>query len=143
MASFSFIAAHRARHPEPLLAFAHRGGAAYAPNVGRENTLHAFSEAVALGYRYLETDVHASADGGLLAFHDPHLDHLAANEVAAEMMTRMAGKRLAYTLGRRIPVVGGVVGAGTDGYATWKIGRYADVELLLDFLAASTRGIAR
>lgn len=62
--------------------------------------------------------------------HDPHLEHLVANEVAAELMTRMAGKRLAYTVGRRIPVVGGVVGAGTDGYATWKIGRYADVELL-------------
>ena len=62
----------------PFLAFAHRGGAAYPPNVGRENTLHAFGEAVALGYRYLETDVHASADGGLLAFHDPLLDRVSS-----------------------------------------------------------------
>ena len=37
---------------------------------------------------------------------------------------------LATTVGRRVPVVGGVVGAGADGYATWKIGRYADRELL-------------
>lgn len=62
--------------------------------------------------------------------HDPRLDAILANEVAGELMTRLAGKRLAYTVGRRVPVVGGVVGAGTDGYATWRIGRYVDRELL-------------
>lgn len=62
--------------------------------------------------------------------HDPDLDSILANEVAAELMTRLAGKRLAFTVGRRVPVVGGVVGAGTDGYATWRIGRYVDKELL-------------
>ncbi|ROR89217.1 EcsC family protein [Nocardioides aurantiacus] len=62
--------------------------------------------------------------------HDPHLDVLVANEVASELMTRVAGKRLASTVGRRVPVVGGLVGAGTDGYATWRIGRYVDRELL-------------
>ncbi|MGN6251433.1 MAG: EcsC family protein [Marmoricola sp.] len=62
--------------------------------------------------------------------HDPELGALVANEVAAEMLTRVAGRRLATTVGRRIPVVGGVVGAGTDAYATWKIGRYVERELL-------------
>lgn len=63
--------------------------------------------------------------------HDPDLDGLVANEVAGELMARVAGKRLAYAVGRRTPVVGGVVGAGTDGWATWQVGRYADRELLL------------
>ena len=60
----------------PFIPFAHRGGAFYPPNLHRENSLHAFTEAVALGYRYLETDVHATRDGVLLAFHDGVLDRV-------------------------------------------------------------------
>ena len=62
--------------------------------------------------------------------HDPTLDATISAVVATDLITRVAGKRLATTVGRRIPVVGGVVGAGADGFATWKIGRYADRELL-------------
>lgn len=61
--------------PLPL-AFAHRGGAAYPPNVGIENSMAAFEHAIELGYRYLETDVHATADGVLAAFHDDTLDRV-------------------------------------------------------------------
>ncbi|WP_210651072.1 EcsC family protein [Nocardioides sp. SYSU D00065] len=62
--------------------------------------------------------------------HDPRLDDTIAAVVATDIIARVAGKRLATTIGRRVPVVGGVVGASADGYATWKIGRYADRELL-------------
>jgi glycerophosphoryl diester phosphodiesterase len=62
--------------PASVLAFAHRGGAYHPELEGLENTLAAFQHAVALGYEYLETDVHLTRDGVLLAFHDTVLDRV-------------------------------------------------------------------
>jgi glycerophosphoryl diester phosphodiesterase len=56
-----------------VLAFAHRGGALEAP----ENTMKAFEYAVALGYRYIETDAYATRDGVLISFHDDKLDRVS------------------------------------------------------------------
>jgi glycerophosphoryl diester phosphodiesterase len=54
-------------------AYAHRGWHV-GELTGFENTLTAFHRAVAEGYRYLEVDVHASADGVPVVHHDPTLD---------------------------------------------------------------------
>jgi hypothetical protein len=62
--------------------------------------------------------------------YDSSLDGAVSVLVASELISKVAGKRLATTVGRRIPVVGGLVGMGADGYVTWRIGRYADRELL-------------
>jgi glycerophosphoryl diester phosphodiesterase len=62
--------------PGSVLAMAHRGGSTHPDLIGLENTLEAFRHAVKLGYHYLETDVHATRDGVLLAFHDAVFDRV-------------------------------------------------------------------
>lgn len=58
--------------PHPR-AFAHRGWHV-DELVGMENALSAFRRAVAEGYRYLETDVHATSDDVVVVQHDATLD---------------------------------------------------------------------
>jgi glycerophosphoryl diester phosphodiesterase len=57
-------------------AFAHRGGGAEQP----ENSNRAFAAAVAMGYRYIETDVQATADNVVMVFHDDELAPLTNGE---------------------------------------------------------------
>ena len=73
--------------PGSTLAFAHRGGAYHPELEGLENTLAAFRHADQLGYGYLETDVHATSDGALLAFHDAVLDRVTDLKGRIENLT--------------------------------------------------------
>ncbi len=93
-----------------LLAFAHRGGAGAWP----ENTMPAFQGAVDLGYRYIETDVHATRDGVLLAFHDDKLDRVTDMQgVIAEMdYAEVRKARIAGT--EPIPLMAEVLSAWPD-----------------------------
>jgi glycerophosphoryl diester phosphodiesterase len=56
------------------IAMAHRGGAGTGMNI--ENTMAAFEHAIGLGYRYVETDVQATADGRVILFHDESPERL-------------------------------------------------------------------
>ncbi|HYO31225.1 MAG TPA: EcsC family protein [Nocardioidaceae bacterium] len=60
---------------------------------------------------------------------DPELDQRLASEVTAELITRVAGKRTVAMVGRRTPIIGGGIGAATDAYATYQVGKYAAQEL--------------
>ncbi len=92
--------------PSGVLAFAHRGGATHPELSGLENTEQAFAHAVALGYAYLETDVHLTRDGVLLAFHDALLDRVTdrtgaiADHTYAEVQEALVGGT------QRVPTLG-------------------------------------
>ena len=61
--------------------------------------------------------------------HDPELDRVIAAEVTSALVSRVVGKRAGSAIVRRIPLAGGVFGAGSDAYSTWQVGRYAEREL--------------
>lgn len=77
MTRFAYLDAPRPR------AMAHRGGSDVAP----ENSMAAFRHAVDIGYLYLETDVHLSADGVLVAAHDADLSRVSDCDRRIDEMT--------------------------------------------------------
>jgi glycerophosphoryl diester phosphodiesterase len=96
-------------HPRPI-AFAHRGGAAHAP----ENSWTAFEHAVKLGYAYLETDARATSDGTLMAFHDRTLDRVtdASGPIGARSYREVADMRIAGS--EPIPRIEDLLGTSPD-----------------------------
>lgn len=90
------------QRPGAVLAFAHRGGAEHPEVRGLENTLAAFRHAHDLGYRWLETDVHLTRDGVLVAFHDARLDRVTDSRGRIADLDRDAVR--AARVGGREPV---------------------------------------
>jgi glycerophosphoryl diester phosphodiesterase len=90
-----FFASPDARGQQLPVAMAHRGFS----REGLENSMAAFRAAVELGYQYLETDVHTTADGVVFVFHDNTLDRVTdgtgrvADLAAADVARAQIGGR--------------------------------------------------
>ena len=80
-----------------FLAFAHRGGNDFGP----ENSLKSFLSAYEIGYKYLETDVHLSKDGYLVAFHDESLDRVTNKSGLIKDLNLNDIKRLKLTISKK------------------------------------------
>ena len=61
---------------------------------------------------------------------DPHLDQQVAEEVTTGLASRVGGRNMALVVTRKVPLLGGGIGAVMDGYATHQIGKYAKSELV-------------
>ncbi|MEP6696759.1 MAG: glycerophosphodiester phosphodiesterase [Pseudonocardiales bacterium] len=104
MPAFGFLDA-----PLPL-AFAHRGGASQ----GIENTMSTFAAAVALGYRYIETDVHATSDGALVAFHDRTLHRVTGVTGRIEELSWRQLRAVPVGTDERVPLLEDLLGTWPD-----------------------------
>ena len=61
---------------------------------------------------------------------DADLDRVVAEEVTSGLASRVGGRNMALIVTKRVPLLGGGVGAVMDGYATQQVGKYAKSELL-------------
>jgi glycerophosphoryl diester phosphodiesterase len=116
-------------HPRPI-AFAHRGGAAHAP----ENSWTAFEHAIKLGYAYLETDARATSDGKLVAFHDRTLGRMtdASGPINARSYREVTAQRVAGT--EPIPLIEDLLGAWPDVRFNIDLKDMAGISLLPEVL---------
>ncbi|MDU7359899.1 MAG: glycerophosphodiester phosphodiesterase [Propionibacteriaceae bacterium] len=88
-----------------FIAFAHRGGSFLPANLGIENTMLAFENAAKLGFNYMETDVHVTRDGHLVAFHDDHLARVTDFEGKPGDLTLAELKQLRVGRREEIPTL--------------------------------------
>ncbi|GAA1988357.1 glycerophosphodiester phosphodiesterase [Terrabacter lapilli] len=125
-ASLAHVVTTRLYLDRTPVALAHRGGATYPPNVGLENTMTAFGNAVAMGYTHLETDVHVTRDGRLVAFHDTVLDRVTdgSGRIRDLPWSEVSGARIGAA--EHVPLV-------TEVLDTWP-----DVRLNIDLKAPGT-----
>jgi glycerophosphoryl diester phosphodiesterase len=126
MARFPFLDS-----PLPL-AFAHRGA-----DTAAENSMAAFESVVRLGYRYLETDARATADGVLLAFHDATLDRVTdrRGRVAELRYAEVARARIAGA--EPIPLLADVLDAWPHARLNIDVKAAPAVGPLIDLLRRS------
>ena len=74
----------------------------------------AFEHAVGLGYTYVETDVHTTADGVLVAFHDDQLDRVTDRTGAIADLTWSEVAAAVVGGSGRVPLLEDILGAFPD-----------------------------
>jgi glycerophosphoryl diester phosphodiesterase len=112
------------------VALAHRGGALD----GLENSLAAFGRAWQLGYRWFETDARLTADGVLVALHDPTLDR-ATDRTGAVAELPWREVRAARIAGREpIPTIEEVLGGWPEARVVVELKVDEAVEPVIDLL---------
>jgi len=109
--------------PVPLV-MAHRGFSLE----GLENSMTAFAAAVDLGVTHLETDVHATADSRLVAFHDDVLDRVTDGRGAVGDLPWRAVRRARIGGTEPVPLLEDVLGS------------WPEVRLNIDVKAAAAVG---
>lgn len=116
-----------------MIVVAHRG-ASYDEV---ENTLAAFERAIELGADYVEFDVQASSDGGLVVFHDLRLDRLtpANGSLRARPLAELRELGIP-TLGEVLELTAGRIGVMAEIKSPWLYRRhdivYRTLQLLRD-----------
>jgi glycerophosphoryl diester phosphodiesterase len=126
MARYPFLDA-----PLPI-AFAHRGA-----DTAAENSMAAFDSVIRLGYRYLETDARATADGVLLAFHDATLDRVTdrRGRIAEMPYAEVAKARIGGT--EPIPLLTDVLHSWPDARLNIDVKAAPAVGPLIDLIRSS------
>lgn len=121
--------------PRGPLAIAHRGGAGLPANEGIENSLRAVAHAADLGYRYIETDVRASADGEVFVLHDPDLERVAGQAVAVSELRAADVRAMTLSGGESIPTLAELL----EEFA----GLYFNIDLKSDAVVAPAAEVLR
>lgn len=110
---------------------AHRG----ASGEEQENTLPAFERAIELGADYVEFDVQASSDGGLVVFHDLRLDRLtpAAGPLRARPLAELRELGIP-TLEEVLELTTGRIGVMAELKSPWLYRRHDFVNRVVHLL---------
>jgi len=106
---------------------AHRGGSPSKLAEGvpvPENTQAAFAAARTAGYRYLETDVHLSADGQVVVSHDPDLGRVGGADITIASSTWDQLSKIELDGGHRLSLLRDLLEAFPDAF--WNIDPKSD-----------------
>jgi len=112
---------------------AHRG----ASSEEKENTLPAFERAIELGADFVELDVQASSDGGLVVFHDLQLDRLtdASGALRARRLAELRELGIP-TLAEVLELTAGRIGVMAEIKRPWLYRRQDIVARTVELLPA-------